>query len=166
MSRTDQLLALCKRQGMTSISKVILEDDAYAKAVTEEEFTNMLMQEAIAWQREGESIGQSFSRMFSADTSEGLLLRKAHAAVKAANASPVVTESMSKSSFNKLSKRDSGSSAYDQLIEKAEQLRKFDPELSIDQAFAKVYTDKANRGLAEQERRENRPQSTNDPWKQ
>jgi hypothetical protein len=165
MTRTDQLLALCKRQGMTSIAKVILEDDQYAKAVTEQEFVEMLMTEAIAYQKTGESLDQAFSKLFQADTSEGLLLRRAHAAVKAANSSPVVTESMSKSSFNKLSKRDSGSSAYDQLVAKADKLRLLEPELSADQAFAKIYTDKANLGLAEQERRENRPRGET-PWKQ
>ena len=51
-----------------------------------------------------------------------------------------------------------------QLMEKAEKLRKFDPDLSLDQAFAKVYTNPVNANLAEQERRENRPQSTTDKY--
>jgi hypothetical protein len=154
MTRSDQLLALAKRQGMTSIAKVILEDDAYAKAVTEQEFVEMLMTEAIAYQKTGESLDQAFSKIFSADTSEGLLLRRAHTAVKRANASPVVTESVSK-----------GVSAYDQIVEKAHKLRQLNPELSADQAFAKVYQDPKNINLAEQERRENRPRGET-PWKQ
>jgi hypothetical protein len=47
--------------------------------------------------------------------------------------------------------------AHDQLVQKAEELRKKQPELSPAQAFAKAYQDPANRELAKQERRENRP---------
>jgi hypothetical protein len=157
MTRTDQLLALAKRNGVSSIARVILEDpDHYAKAVTEQEFVDMLMTEAIAYQKADESLDQAFSKIFQAPTSEGLLLRRAHAVIKQANSSPVVTESpVSKGA----------SSAYSQLMEKAEKLRAFDPTLSADQAFAKVYTDKANLALAEQERRENRPRGET-PWKQ
>jgi hypothetical protein len=154
VTRSDQLLALAKRQGMTSISKVILDDEAYAKAVTEQEFVEMLMTEAIGYQKTGESLDQAFSKLFQADTSEGRLLRRAHAAVKAANSSPVVTESVSK-----------GVSAYDQIVEKAHKLRQLNPELSADQTFAKVYQDPKNINLAEQERRENRPRGET-PWKQ
>jgi hypothetical protein len=152
-TRSDQLLALAKRQGMASIAKVILEDDQYAKAVTEQEFVEMLMTEAIAYQKTGESLDQAFSKLFQADTSEGVLLRRAHAAVKAANFSPVVTESVSK-----------GVSAHDLLVEKTHKLRQLEPGLSPDQAFSKVYQDPKNIELANRERSENRPQSTSDPY--
>jgi hypothetical protein len=149
MTRTDQLLALAKRQGVASIAKVILEDpDKYAKALSEKEFVDMLMTEAIAYQKTGESLDQAFSKLFQAQTDDGLLLRKAHAAIKQANFPGVTVEST-------VSKN--ASSAYDQLVEKAEKLRRLEPGLSSDQAFAKVFTDPRNINLAEQERRENRP---------
>src|SRR5437879_2922339 len=44
MSRNEELQALVKRQGVTSICKVILEDDQYAKAVSEAEFTSMMIE--------------------------------------------------------------------------------------------------------------------------
>jgi hypothetical protein len=65
--------------------------------------------------------------------------------------------------FDKLLGHDSAVSAYDQLVEKANNLRKFDPGLSFDQAFAKVFSNPVNKELAEQERRENRPVSTEYP---
>lgn len=43
--------------------------------------------------------------------------------------------------------------AYERLVEKAETLRNDNPELSPEQAFAKVYADPANRELARYERK-------------
>jgi hypothetical protein len=81
VTRTQQLEALAKQQGVVSISKAIIEEsDKYAKAITEKEFIDMLVDEAKAYQKQCESLEQAFSKMFSADTSEGLLLRQAHAA--------------------------------------------------------------------------------------
>lgn len=45
-----------------------------------------------------------------------------------------------------------------QLTAKAEELRKSDPKLTREEAFAKVYSDPANAELARAERRANRPQ--------
>ncbi len=45
----------------------------------------------------------------------------------------------------------------DTLVAKAAELRKADPKLTEAQAFAKVYTDPANRKIAAAERRKNRP---------
>ena len=45
----------------------------------------------------------------------------------------------------------------DELLAKAEELRKKEPALSEAQAFAKAYGDPANRDLAAAERRQNRP---------
>jgi len=52
---------------------------------------------------------------------------------------------------------DGPASALDELNTLATALRKADPKLSADQAFAKVYTDPANAKLAARERSENRP---------
>jgi hypothetical protein len=53
-----------------------------------------------------------------------------------------------------------GNSAYDDLMIKAEEMRKKDTGLSKEQAFAKVYADPANADLAKRERAENRPNAT------
>jgi hypothetical protein len=170
MDRLDQLKAIAKRQGITNVAKVILENDDIAKGISEHEFVAMLTEAAREYQKSGESPTQAFAHMFAAPTAEGLMLRQAHAAVKIANrVPPVVTESSvsktrdSSGTFDKLLRRDNEGSAYDQLVEKAERWRKFDPDLSFDQAFSKVFTDPANVELAQQERRENRPVSTTYP---
>jgi len=56
--------------------------------------------------------------------------------------------------------RDNGgkaNSAYDELVAKADELRKKETSLTKEQAFAKVYADPANADLAKRERSENRP---------
>ena len=53
-------------------------------------------------------------------------------------------------------KSDRGS-AYDDLMVKAEEYRNAHPELSISQAFAKVYTDPANLEISKRERMESAP---------
>jgi hypothetical protein len=45
--------------------------------------------------------------------------------------------------------------ALDEIAEKAKALRRRDPTLTAEQAFAKAYTDPANRDLAKRERRQN-----------
>lgn len=47
--------------------------------------------------------------------------------------------------------------AYDELMVKAEELRKSLPHLTVHQAFEKVYTDPANQKLTAKERAQNRP---------
>ena len=52
---------------------------------------------------------------------------------------------------------DDNGDALSELNEKAAQLRKVRPDLSPEQAFAKVYADPANRRLTARERRQNSP---------
>lgn len=47
--------------------------------------------------------------------------------------------------------------AYDELVSKAKELRKSDPRLNFPQAFAKVYGNPENADLVRRERGENRP---------
>ena len=49
--------------------------------------------------------------------------------------------------------------AMEELKAKAAEYRKAHPELSEDQAFTKIYTDPANKGLVEKERSQNRPRA-------
>lgn len=163
MDKTEELEAFAKRHGIINVAKAIIEEDKFAQAISEADFTAMMIEAAREYQKPGESPGQSFARMFSADTTEGLMLRKAHAVIKQAGFPSVITAELTQISkardselvFDKLG--DSELSAYAQLMEKAEQLRKFEPELSKDQAFAKVYQDPKYSSLAQRERNENRP---------
>ena len=50
-----------------------------------------------------------------------------------------------------------GGDEHDALVAKAAELRKVNPALSEEQAYAKAYLDPANRKLAAAERRKNRP---------
>lgn len=149
----EQMKVLAKRHGAVSFAKVILSDtEKYAKALSEAEFVDLMMEEARTYQKTGESNRQAFSRMFSADSPEALLLRQAHAAVKQAHFPPVGTESVSK-----------GVSAYDQLVARGKTLCSSEPGLTLAQAFNKVFMDPVNANLANPERRENRPTPTSYP---
>ena len=57
----------------------------------------------------------------------------------------------------KSDRSNSEATAYDDLMVKAEEYRNSHPELSISQAFAKVYSDPANREIAKRERIESVP---------
>jgi hypothetical protein len=57
----------------------------------------------------------------------------------------------------KSDRSNSEATAYDDLMVKAEEYRNSHPELSISQAFTKVYTDRANVELAKRERVESAP---------
>ena len=158
MDKLEEVKAFAKRHGIINIAKVILDDDRFAKKITEEEFVAMLTEEAKAYQKTGESEAQAFSKMFSAQTPEGLMLRKAHAAVKQANFPSVVTVAPTQVGGKDATDTNTDNSkAYGQLVAMAERLRTFAPELTLEQAFERVYTAPANVNLAEQERRENRP---------
>ena len=54
---------------------------------------------------------------------------------------------------------DNAATAYDELMAKADELRKKDTSLTREQAFAKVYGDPANAELTKRERAENRPRA-------
>ena len=112
MTTSDQMRALVKQHGAVSFAKVILSDpEKYSKALTETEFVDLLMVEARSYQKTGESAAQSFSRMFSSDTPEALLLRQAHTMIKQANRAPMAT-----------AQSVSDGSAYDKLVAKAKKL--------------------------------------------
>ena len=53
-----------------------------------------------------------------------------------------------------------GTSAYDELVQKAEQLRAQNPSLTKEAAFSKVFSDPENSALAQAERAENRPSAS------
>jgi hypothetical protein len=92
---------------------------------------------------------QAFAKAYTAPAGE--LMRRAVQATKEA-------QFVSKVAVGRpLSGGGATLTAYDELMAKADELRKRDPSLRQDQAFTKVYTDPANREIAGRERRENRP---------
>jgi hypothetical protein len=166
--RRDQALQqFASRNGAKAICKYILESEDAASAFSEQEFTDILMQEARHHQKPDETIGSAFSRMFSAPTAEGLLLRKAHAKVKEANYPPLSVGKAHTPPPTQVGGREAtdindGSVAYGKLTAMAEQLHALSPELTFAQAFARVYMHPENAALAEAERRHNRPRVNKD----
>ena len=93
------------------------------------------------------SSAQAFAKFFSADTPESLACRQAIQKLKrhpVAEAAP---------------RAAAGGTAYGELMRKAEALRKREPSLSREMAFAKAYSSPENVELVKRERAENRPQA-------
>jgi hypothetical protein len=84
-----------------------------------------------------------------------MLLRKAHALTKAWPSAMSITPTYVGGTDALLEVSDDSPSAYEQLKAMAEQQRRAGESAS--QAFARIYTDPANRHLAEAERAQNRP---------
>jgi hypothetical protein len=171
LRRDLALKTFAAEHGVRAICKhIISENNEAASAFTEEEFTQILMDDARKSQRTGESIGSAFSRTFSSDTADGLLMRKAHAKVKEANCPSLTVGKAHLPSPTQVGGKDAtdvstdGSKAYQQLAAMAEQLRASSPYMTFAQAFARVYTQPENAELAEAERRGNRPRANNDPY--
>jgi hypothetical protein len=170
MRRDLALKTFVKTHGVRAVCKHLLENDEAASAFTEEEFFQILMDDARKSQRPGESVGSAFSRVFSADTADGLLLRKAHAKVKEANCPSLSVNKAHLPSPTQVGGKDAtdvntdGSKAYQQLAAMAEQLRASSPYMTFAQAFARVYSQPENAELAEAERRANRPRANSDPY--
>jgi hypothetical protein len=165
--REEALHTFAAQHGARAICKHILEDAEAAFAFSEEEFTDILLQEARKHQRSGESVGTAFSRMFSADTADALLMRKAHAKVKESNCPSLTVGKAHIPPPTQVGGKDATSindpsAAYGQLAAMAERLRALSPWLTFHQAFARVYSDPNNSALAEAERSHNRPRVNKD----
>jgi hypothetical protein len=106
--------------------------------LTEEELTEKIFAHAQLDRLPHESPHQAFARVFSASTPEALLFRKAVAVAKTVDVRPPSSDD------------DDAAAAYAKLQRLAEQRRKREPGLSPEQAFAKVFSDPANRALADQ----------------
>jgi hypothetical protein len=171
--RRDQALQhFAFRHGAKAICKHILENDNAASAFTEQEFTDILMQEARHHQKPDETVGSAFSRMFSAPTADGLLMRRAHVKVKEANYPPLsvnkaheYTPPPTQVGGKDATNVNDGSVACGELAAMAEQLRASSPYLTFAQAFARIYTQPENAALAEAERRYNRPRVNQDAYR-
>lgn len=147
------------------VEKAVVLPESITKALAEAE---MLKGEVAALKRAAEL--ETFTKRAIAiglPASEGETLLKAYAGggneavdkilgfLKAANAQAI--EAGIFKEFGSSADGSGDTSALGELNQKAAELRKADPKLSADAAFAKVYTDPANAKLAARERAENRP---------
>jgi hypothetical protein len=143
MTRSEELSSIAKQAGgLEAVCKHVI-DRAGTSNITQDELVK-LFSEAVP-RRSGESAAQAFSRAYSANDDEGLLMRKAVQAVKGFSTAGPTREAVA------------GGTAYDALMAKADELRKREPTLTREQSFAKVFSDFSNRELAARERSENRP---------
>jgi hypothetical protein len=100
---------------------------------------------AEAIRKGGETPEKAFAR-YVTDTDEGRMLMRAQK--HAAGPSVIVAQPTHKAAPIAVG------SAYEQLMAKAAELRKSDPKLTIEQAFAMVYSDKSNSSLVVMHKRE------------
>ncbi len=156
MSRQEVLKAFSKDYGAPKIAKHIVDhgNGPDGTALTEAEFTEILMDHARLSKRDRETAAQAFARIFSDMSPEGVQLRKAHAIVKGlAIIEPRQVGGRDATAV------DNPTGALAQLQKLAEEQRQRNPALTLDQAFARVYSDPLNRELAARERQENRPRA-------
>jgi hypothetical protein len=134
--RSAELTSIIKQFGPVALAKHLVENGP--SGLSEIEFTSM----TDTWARANNT---TFVKLFTAQNSDGLALRRAVQVLKGFGTARPPREAVA------------GGSAYDALVAKAEALRKQDSSLSSEQAFAKVFVDPANRDLARAERAANRP---------
>jgi hypothetical protein len=160
MSKSELVKSLAKDYGAVQIAKHIIAagNGPNGHALTEEEFTKIIKDYAMGERRSDESPDQAFARCFSASTPDGLAIRQAHAIVK--NFPAVMVTEPTQVGGAAATAVDNPVDALSQLRNLAEEQRRRSPEMSIDQAFAYVYSDPANRDLAAKERQQNRPQGS------
>jgi hypothetical protein len=151
MDRIETIRAIAKTGGILAIAKA-MTDENRSYGLTETEFVEIATEDAVK-KYPGETPARAFTRMFTDGGADGLAIRRAHAVVKASHA-----EKMFGPTFPAAAKADRGEGkAYGELMSKAEEYRSAHPELSISQAFEKIYTAPANVALAKRERVESAP---------
>ena len=128
---------------MHSIAKHIVERGT--TAVTENLFTELLMEHAKLNKIARESDGAAFSRIFCAP--ENVELRRAHAICRNTLAPRMSLEPVQVGGADATDVNDA-KKAYDQLTALAEEQRKRSPELSPAQAFARVFENSEYASLA------------------
>jgi hypothetical protein len=134
--RSAELTSIIKQFGPVALAKHLVENGP--SGLSEHEFTSMVN----TW---AEANNTTFVKLFTAQNSDGLALRRATQVLKGFGSAGPVHEAVA------------GGTAFDQLSAKASEYRKDHPELTGEQSFAKVFSDPANRELARAERAANRP---------
>jgi hypothetical protein len=139
-NRIATLRDIAKTGGILAIAKVLVAEDR-SYGITEEEFVQFATEDAVK-KFPDKTPDAAFARMFTDNSSDGLVLRRAHRVVRAEQLyGPTVKAA------------DRGSnSAYGELQARAAEYRKAHPELSEAQAFERVYSDRSNIALAKRER--------------
>jgi hypothetical protein len=161
MTRSDILKSLAKDYGAVKIAKSIIADGngPNGVALSEADFTEIVKASAMEERRSTtETPEQAFARVFTAHTADGLAIRKAHQIVKnfpsMMRTEPVQVGGAAAQAV------DDPVDALAQLQKLAEEQRKRSPTLTIEQAFARVYSAPENASLAAAERSQNRPRAT------
>ena len=146
----DNLSTIIKDHGVVAVAKSIASGGSTG-GVTEHELTAAIGDHAKRLYP-NDTAASAFAKVFASATPEGLDFRKAVARLKGqATLVPMVTGGAAAEAVN------DPKAALRQLEELAAKLRAQFPALSKAQAFAKVFSDPANRALAAAERAANRP---------
>lgn len=154
-SRVEQLTAIAKQHGLMRFAKFITEEGA--SGITEHEFTALVAEDAKRSKRAGESDDAAFARVFGAEGPDGVVLRKAHAVVKAASFPQMMDIVPTQVGGADATDVDDATKAYEQVVALAAEMRAKSPELTTAQAFARVMQDPANRELANRAHRRPAP---------
>jgi hypothetical protein len=148
MDFMTEMTAITKQQGgMTQIAKSIVEKGE--TSLTEAQFTQLLMAHAKLNKSANESDGAAFSRIFSAQSDEGLQIRKAHAITKNTLAPRLPdVDPVQVGGDDATNSDEDQSAAYEQLVAMANELMRLAPTLKFASVFSKVFTDPSNSALA------------------
>ena len=135
-------------KALADLEMLKAENAKLVKAAALVEFTKKAVAAGLP-----ESEGETLMKAYAGGGGEAVdkLLGFLKAATAAAKESGLFKE------FGATGRGDGPMTAYEELMAKAVELRKANPALNADQAFAKVFNDPANAELAKRERMENRP---------
>lgn len=161
VAKRDQELAKAKEAAEAAAAEVAKAELAKAAAEKEELAKRIAVleheRELAAFQKTALDLGLPQAKaevLMKARKGDVAAVDEVFAMLKAANAANEEGEVFKEFGSSQGSASDD---PIDQLKAKAAELRKLKPELSEQQAFARVYTDPANAKLAKAERRANRP---------
>jgi hypothetical protein len=138
-TRAQDLQRLAKDFGPVKLAKHLIENGPFG--LSEHEFTAMVESYAKA-------NGTTFVKLFEAPDSDGLAIRKATQLLKRHPVAEAAPRAAAGTVFG---------SAYDELVAKAEALRKREPSLTREQAFCRVFEAPENVAIVKRERAESRP---------
>jgi hypothetical protein len=133
-NRTEQLRSIAKDYGVAKLAKHLVDDND-AHGITEHELTALIDIEAQKTRKSGERPASCFARFYSAP--ENVELRKAIAVAK--NAPLMSIEPVQVGGKDATDVNTDQSKAMKQLQALAEEQRRRSPELSVHQAFARVF---------------------------
>lgn len=159
MDRTTELQSIVKSHGgIQTMAKLFVAAGKSIGNVTEHEFTKLMFDEAQKTRQPNERPNQAFANFYSAP--ENVELRKAIQICKSVPSSaPLMAFEPTQVGGADVSVNDSAK-ALAQLNDMAEAMRAKSPELTVAQAFARIFTDTANAELANRAHRRPRAEDT------